>query len=130
MYCFSQALFQTKLFEDWEDCGELGDDTQRYRRTDSSCLWGCEWKNNPYYKRWFPWTLDIPYQASKCNIIQDVIYYITAPRIPIDLMCLENCFNSSLVQECIKEDRFPVACTSNFSYWIPSYQIQDKNLIV
>merc|ERR1719495_1170880 len=84
--------------KDWEDCGELGATQQNYSRSDSSCMWDCQWKENPYHKYWFPWTLYLNDEVEQCNIIENAVYYITAPRIPTNLTCLEDCFNPDLLE--------------------------------
>ena len=75
-----KVLFPKKeVLEDWEDCGELGDLNSTYSKSDSKCLWDCEWIENKYHKFSFPWDLFEEYKdeitGSKCHIIQPVVYY-------------------------------------------------------
>ena len=58
------------------------------------CMWDCEWKYNPLFKSILPWYI---YNKTESQLtgkkeFQSVAVYMTAPRVPKNISCLEDCF--------------------------------------
>jgi len=94
-------------------------------------LWDCSWKPNPFYKYYFPWSLIRTFTdvtQKKCKISTQLLVFITAPKIPKDLTCLQDCFPTrqlKLMKKAVKaikskrqEDLAP--CAGNSTYWFPT----------
>ena len=101
---FNYLIFSPPgTLEDAEGCGILGgEETEEAPRTDEAseatsgqgnvetCLWTCEWKENPYFKYndlyWTKWQ-DLDFTLHNTFPI-----FYTASKIPRDLNCLSGCF--------------------------------------
>merc|ERR1712050_56378 len=141
-----KILFQKQeTLEDWENCGELGehgdDGDKEFKKYDSSCLWDCEWIDNPYHKYYFPWSLitEGENQGSKCKNVQEVHFFTTAPRIPKKLNCLKDCFPSELIKCSPDSQRKPFQsarlpdrdlCPGNEKYWFSESLDNDLDCLI
>jgi hypothetical protein len=69
---------------DFPGCGT---GNQRRRAVDK-CFWDCSWVENPYYGK--EWRVSVVDQNLNTTFA-DVRYFMTTPKIPTDLDCLDDC---------------------------------------
>ena len=92
-----------ETLEDAPNCGELGLEESTTRqagessidvRDDFLCLLDCEWKPNPWFKRII--TISTQWNDGQAHIHNTFRIMITSPQLPVDLNCLDDCFDRYL----------------------------------
>ena len=82
--------------------GEWVGETGRFRLTaeslaptnPSSCLWDCEWKDNPVFPETTFWRIG---NDTICGVFDPTLcvrIQLTMAQIPVDLTCLDDCFSN------------------------------------
>ena len=85
------------ILEDAADCGVLGSKPSVGRQSDGGevppeeCLWGCQWKPNPWFKRGDVFLTQ--WNEVTRTLENTFVLLYTSPQLPRDLNCLKGCFD-------------------------------------
>ena len=82
------------------------------------CLWDCKWKDNPFFRKTIFWRYGgwgntstvIPNICQDNDIEKCVQVYLSLPKIPEDLLCLNDCF-TNVVYEIERNDEDSLKCS-------------------
>ena len=85
LYLWSSVVGAVVELEDFPGCGRRNDPT--YQGEDE-CLWDCNWVTNPFYRD--SWSISVR-DENLDTTFSNVTYIMTTPRIPDNLMCLDDC---------------------------------------
>ena len=100
LHCSAESATQ---LEDFPACGYRNECNCGLR---DECLWDCTWVANPFHRA--HWTVNLvdgdlkdPENPDENVVFENVNYFMTTPKIPKDLSCLDGCRLREIVS-CIR----------------------------